>query len=82
MALRCGCYDQADDLVFGPRHQCTSKPALVAAESVHADNISVELRRLEWPADECDGMDSPVDQLDLERRTNPYDMDDLERGGY
>lgn len=28
MALRCGCYDQADDIVFGPNHQCTSKPAL------------------------------------------------------
>jgi hypothetical protein len=28
MTLRCGCYDQADDLVFGPLHQCTSKPAL------------------------------------------------------
>lgn len=33
-------------------------------------------------ADECDGMDSPVDQLDLERRQNPYDFDDAERGGY
>lgn len=30
MALRCGCYDQADDIVFGPNHQCTSKPALTA----------------------------------------------------
>lgn len=26
MALRCGCYDQADDIVFGPRHNCTVKP--------------------------------------------------------
>lgn len=23
MALRCGCYDQADDLVFGPLHTCS-----------------------------------------------------------
>lgn len=28
MTLRCGCYDQADDLVFGERHQCTAKTAL------------------------------------------------------
>jgi hypothetical protein len=28
MTLRCGCYDQTDDLVFGERHQCTAKPAL------------------------------------------------------
>lgn len=28
MTLRCGCYDQGDDIVFGPRHQCTAKPAL------------------------------------------------------
>lgn len=28
MAERCGCYDQGDDIVFGPRHQCTAKPAL------------------------------------------------------
>lgn len=28
MTLRCGCYDQADDIVSGPNHQCTSKPAL------------------------------------------------------
>jgi hypothetical protein len=28
MALRFGCYDQAGDIVFGPRHQCTAKPAL------------------------------------------------------
>jgi hypothetical protein len=28
MILRCGCYDQADDIVFGPRHQCTTRSAL------------------------------------------------------
>ena len=28
MSLRCGCYDQADDIVFGPLHQCTTYPAL------------------------------------------------------
>jgi hypothetical protein len=28
MSLRCGCYDEADDIVFGPNHQCTTQPAL------------------------------------------------------
>lgn len=28
MAERCGCYDQADDIVFGPLHECTTYPAL------------------------------------------------------
>jgi hypothetical protein len=31
MAERCGCYDQGDDIVFGPRHQCTAKPALTTS---------------------------------------------------
>jgi hypothetical protein len=48
VTLRCGCYDQADDIVFGPRHQCTSKPALVD-ESKHAANLQAELDRLERP---------------------------------
>ena len=34
MALRCGCYDQADDIVFGPRHQCTAKPALTTPKEL------------------------------------------------
>jgi hypothetical protein len=28
MALRCGCYDQGDETVFGDLHQCTTYPAL------------------------------------------------------
>jgi hypothetical protein len=47
MSLRCGCYDQADDIVFGPRHQCTTRPALTTPESVHADALQSELDRLE-----------------------------------
>ena len=26
MSLRCGCYDEADDIVFGPMHRCTVDP--------------------------------------------------------
>jgi hypothetical protein len=26
MSLRCGCPDQADDIVFGERHRCTAAP--------------------------------------------------------
>ncbi len=26
MSLRCGCYDEADDIVFGPLHRCTVDP--------------------------------------------------------
>lgn len=26
MSLRCGCSDEADDIVFGANHRCTSDP--------------------------------------------------------
>lgn len=26
MTLRCGCADEADEIVFGPMHRCTSDP--------------------------------------------------------
>ena len=35
MSLRCGCPDQADDIVFGPKHQC---------------NLPAEIDRLEPPS--------------------------------
>lgn len=44
MTLRCGCYDQADDIVFGPRHQCTSKPAMAASSRLDAVNGYLEAR--------------------------------------
>jgi hypothetical protein len=51
MTLRCGCYDQADDIVFGERHQCTSKPAMLA-ESVQSE---VEERPYERTLSDGDG---------------------------
>lgn len=87
MTLRCGCYDQADDIVFGTQHQCTSKPAMATSNRLDVIDGYLEAR-LPSPvveaiydlardvhaakADECDGMDSPV-------LRDPYDMDDDER---
>ena len=36
MSIRCGCPDQADDIVFGPKHRC---------------NLPAEVDRLEPPHD-------------------------------
>jgi hypothetical protein len=43
MSLRCGCPDQGDDIVFGPKHHCWP------AEGSSAANLQAELDKLEAP---------------------------------
>lgn len=76
MSLRCGCYDQGDDLVFGPTHDCTVYPALSSrkgrppatyalppnlTEGVAAADLQSELDRLEHPYESVLHDDVPGD---------------------
>lgn len=73
MALRCGCENEADDIVFGALHRCEVNPKPPAdlprlvpsswfvvpetSEGVAADNLQQELDRLERPYERVLGED-------------------------
>jgi hypothetical protein len=32
VSLRCGCFNEGDDIVFGPVHECSKNPAMTRPE--------------------------------------------------
>lgn len=78
MKRQCECGNQADEIVFGLRHQCEPPPEPVSPPI--PPRSLVPSWRFVIPETEVVAI--ACDPLEVERQTNPYDMDDDERRGF
>lgn len=83
MTIRCGCPDQADDLVFGPDHQCGPKTEPESTVDLIGALVGALIRARE--ARQQDFTLSPPESRymeTLDERPFEITLDESERGGH